>query len=102
MTASASGSTSSTARPRRCSTPTRSTTTTSLNVQQAYVSYLAPREGLTFEVGKFVTPIGTEPTESNLNFNYSRTFLYRTAPSTTSVRASRIPCTRSSRWARCS
>ena len=52
-----------------------------LNVQQGYVSYLAPAgKGLTFEVGKFVTPIGTEPTESNLNFNYSRTFLYQYGP----------------------
>ncbi len=52
-----------------------------VNVQQAYVSYLAPAgKGLTFEVGKFVTPIGTEPTESNLNFNYSRTFLYQYGP----------------------
>jgi hypothetical protein len=52
-----------------------------LNVQQGYVSYLAPvGKGLTFEVGKFVTPIGTEPTESNLNFNYSRTFLYQYGP----------------------
>lgn len=52
-----------------------------LNVQQAYVSYLAPvGSGLTFEVGKFVTPIGTEPTEANLNNNYSRAFLYALGP----------------------
>jgi hypothetical protein len=52
-----------------------------LNVQQAYLSYLAPvGSGLTFEVGKFVTPIGTEPTEANLNNNYSRTFLYAYGP----------------------
>ena len=52
-----------------------------VNVQQAYLSYLAPLgSGLTFEVGKFVTPIGTEPTESNLNNNYSRAFLYAYGP----------------------
>lgn len=52
-----------------------------VNVQQAYISYLAPAgSGLTFEVGKFVTPIGTEPTESNLNSNYSRAFLYALGP----------------------
>jgi hypothetical protein len=52
-----------------------------VNVQQGYVSYLAPvGKGLTFEVGKFVTPIGTEPTESNLNNNYSRAFLYQFGP----------------------
>lgn len=52
-----------------------------VNVQQGYISYLAPvGSGLTFEVGKFVTPIGTEPTESNLNNNYSRTYLYALGP----------------------
>ena len=52
-----------------------------LNVQQAYVSYFAPvGGGLTFDVGKFVTPIGFEPTESNLNNNYSRAFLYALGP----------------------
>jgi hypothetical protein len=52
-----------------------------VNVQQGYVSYLAPvGSGLTLEVGKFVTPIGTEPTESNLNNNYSRAFLYALGP----------------------
>ncbi len=52
-----------------------------VNVQQAYISYLAPvGSGLTFEVGKFVTPIGSEPTESNLNNNYSRAWLYALGP----------------------
>lgn len=52
-----------------------------VNVQQAYISYLAPvGNGLTFEVGKFVTPIGTEVTEANLNNNYSRAFLYALGP----------------------
>jgi hypothetical protein len=52
-----------------------------VNVQQGYLSYLAPvGAGLTFEVGKFVTPIGSEPTESHLNNNYSRAFLYALGP----------------------
>lgn len=52
-----------------------------LNVQQAYISYFAPvGGGLTFDVGKFATPIGTEPTEANLNNNYSRAFLYALGP----------------------
>jgi hypothetical protein len=52
-----------------------------VNVQQAYASYLAPvGSGLTFDVGKFVTPIGTEPTEANLNNNYSRDYLYALGP----------------------
>lgn len=52
-----------------------------VNVQQGYVSYLAPvGKGLTFEVGKWVTPIGTEPTESHLNNNYSRALLYQFGP----------------------
>jgi len=52
-----------------------------VNVQQGYVSYFAPvGSGLTLDVGKFVTPIGTEPTESNLNNNYSRAFLYALGP----------------------
>lgn len=52
-----------------------------LNIQQAYVSYTTRvGNGLTFDVGKFVTPIGTEPTESPLNNNYSRSFLYALGP----------------------
>lgn len=52
-----------------------------VNVQQAYVSYLAPvGSGLTLDVGKFVTPAGFEPTESNLNNNYSRAFMYALGP----------------------
>ena len=52
-----------------------------LNVQQAYVSYMLPvGSGLTLDFGKFVTPIGTEPTESKDNFNYSRSFLYALGP----------------------
>ena len=52
-----------------------------VNVQQAYVSYMAPAgTGLTIDFGKFVTPVGFEPTESNLNFNYSRAFSYALGP----------------------
>ncbi len=52
-----------------------------VNVQQAYVSYMAPAgSGLTLDFGKFVTPVGFEPTESNLNFNYSRSLSYALGP----------------------
>ncbi|MGE0450325.1 MAG: porin [Vicinamibacterales bacterium] len=52
-----------------------------VNVQQAYLSYLAPvGKGLTIDVGKFVTPIGYEPTEAHLNNNYSRAFWYALGP----------------------
>ncbi|MGE0393166.1 MAG: porin [Vicinamibacterales bacterium] len=52
-----------------------------VNVQQAYVSYMAPAgTGLTIDVGKFVTNVGFEPTEANLNFNYSRAFMYALGP----------------------
>jgi hypothetical protein len=52
-----------------------------VNVQQAYVSYLAPAgSGLTIDFGKFVTPVGFELTESNLDFNYSRAFSYALGP----------------------
>jgi hypothetical protein len=52
-----------------------------VNVQQAYLSYLAPvGKGLTFEVGKWVTPIGSEPTEAHLNNNYSRGLVYQFGP----------------------
>ena len=43
------------------------------NIQQAYVSFLAPAgEGLQFDVGKFVTPMGNEVIETKDNWNYSR------------------------------
>jgi len=52
-----------------------------VNVQQAYVSYLAPvGSGLTLDVGKFVTPVGFEPTESKDNNYYSRAFMYALGP----------------------
>ena len=47
------------------------------NIQQAYVEYLAPvGKGLTFDVGKFVTPIGAEVIEAKDNWNYSRSLLF--------------------------
>ena len=46
-------------------------------LKEAYVSYLAPiGKGLTFTVGKFVTPMGAEVIESNANWNYSRGLLF--------------------------
>ena len=35
---------------------------------------------MTFEVGKLVTPVGSEPTEAHLNNNYSRGLLYQYGP----------------------
>ena len=47
------------------------------NVQQAYISYLAPAgTGLTFDVGKFVTQHGAEVIEAKDNWNYSRSLLF--------------------------
>jgi hypothetical protein len=47
------------------------------NVQQAYVEYLAPvGSGLTFDFGKFVTPLGAEVIEAKDNWNYSRGILF--------------------------
>jgi hypothetical protein len=47
------------------------------NIQQAYVSYLAPTgAGLQLDFGKFVTPIGNEVIESKDNWNYSRGLLF--------------------------
>lgn len=51
------------------------------NMQEGYVSYLAPvGSGLSIDAGKFVTPFGAEPTETNLNWNYSRSFLFFAGP----------------------
>ncbi len=50
------------------------------NVQQAYVSYLAPAgTGLQIDAGKFVTPAGYEVIESKDNWNYSRSLLFALA-----------------------
>jgi hypothetical protein len=47
------------------------------NVEQAYVSYLAPiGKGLQIDFGKFVTPAGAEVIESAPNWNYSRGVLF--------------------------
>lgn len=47
------------------------------NVQQAYVSYLAPvGKGLQFDVGEFVTHNGAEVIEAKDNWNYSRSLLF--------------------------
>lgn len=46
-------------------------------LKEAYVDYIAPiGKGLTFTVGKFVTPAGAEVIESNANWNYSRSILF--------------------------
>ena len=55
-------------------------TTIFQNVQQAYVSYLAPAgTGLQIDAGKFVTPAGYEVIESKDNWNYSRSLLFALA-----------------------
>ncbi|MEJ2007985.1 MAG: outer membrane beta-barrel protein, partial [Acidobacteriota bacterium] len=47
------------------------------NVEQAYVSYLAPiGKGLQIDFGKFVTPAGAEVIESAPDWNYSRGILF--------------------------
>ncbi len=47
------------------------------NVQQAYVTYVAPLgKGLTIDMGKFVTHMGYEVIESKDNWNYSRGLLF--------------------------
>ena len=46
-------------------------------LKEAYIDYIAPiGKGLTFTVGKFVTPAGNEVIESNANWNYSRSILF--------------------------
>lgn len=50
------------------------------NVQQAYISYLAPvGTGLQFDFGKFVTMMGNEVIETKDNWNYSRSLLFALA-----------------------
>jgi hypothetical protein len=47
------------------------------NIQQAYISYFAPvGNGLTLDVGKFVTQHGAEVIEAKDNWNYSRSLLF--------------------------
>lgn len=51
------------------------------NIQEGFISYLAPvGSGLTIDAGKFVTPFGAELTETNLNWNSSRAFLFFAGP----------------------
>jgi hypothetical protein len=46
-------------------------------LKEAYIDYIAPiGKGLTFTIGKFVTPAGAEVIESNANWNYSRSILF--------------------------
>jgi hypothetical protein len=50
------------------------------NIEQAYVSYLAPAgAGLQLDFGKFVTPAGYEVIETKDNWNYSRSLLFALA-----------------------
>jgi hypothetical protein len=51
------------------------------NIQQAYVSYLAPagKNGVQFDFGKFVTMMGDEVIETKDNWNYSRSLLFALA-----------------------
>lgn len=50
-------------------------------VPQAYVS-LKPKQmkGTQFDFGKFYTSAGAEPTETHLNWNYSRSLIYALGP----------------------
>lgn len=51
------------------------------NLAQVYASVKPNRwGGLQFDFGKFYTSAGAEVTESYLNWNYSRSYLYATAP----------------------
>jgi hypothetical protein len=55
-------------------------TTLYQNIQQAYISYLAPAgKGLQLDFGKFVTPAGNEVIETKDNWNYSRGLLFALA-----------------------
>jgi hypothetical protein len=55
-------------------------TQTFQNILQAYASYLAPLgQGLQFDIGKFVTPIGNEVIKTRDNWNYSRSLLFTLA-----------------------
>ena len=53
-------------------------TTIYQNIQQAYISYLAPMSSgvLQFDFGKFATPAGFEVMETRDNWNYSRGLLF--------------------------
>jgi len=50
------------------------------NVQQLYGTYAFGADGSGVDVGKFYTPFGYEVTESNGNYNYSRSTAYAYVP----------------------
>lgn len=51
------------------------------HVVQAYVSVKPEKaKGFQFDFGKFYTSAGAEPTETHLNWNYSRALLYANGP----------------------
>jgi hypothetical protein len=50
------------------------------NVQQLYGTYAFGADGSGVDVGKFYTPFGYEVTESNGNYNYSRSTAYNYVP----------------------
>ncbi len=50
------------------------------NVQQLYGTYSFSADGAGVDVGKFYTPFGYEVTESNGNYNYSRSTAYNYLP----------------------
>jgi hypothetical protein len=51
------------------------------NIFQAYVSVKPENAGgFQFDFGKFATSAGAEPTETHLNWNYSRAYLYANGP----------------------
>jgi hypothetical protein len=55
-------------------------TTIFQNIEQAYISYLAPTgKGLQVDLGKFVTMMGNEVIETKDNWNYSRSLLFALA-----------------------
>lgn len=45
------------------------------NIEQLYIT-LAAKSGAGIDIGKFYTPFGYEVTESNGNYNYSRSFIF--------------------------
>jgi hypothetical protein len=45
------------------------------NIGQLYLTYLS-KSGAGVDIGKFYTPFGYEVVESNLNYNYSRSFIF--------------------------
>jgi hypothetical protein len=56
------------------------TSSAAQNIEQAYVSYLAPiGKGLQIDAGKFVTQHGAEVIEAKDNWNYSRSLLFALA-----------------------